>query len=439
MKRCAEFDFRVSIASRLMLALIVFSTVCAPIVRAQSRPAPRSDTLSTRVRDSLIAAVLADTLDAAVDTMSLSLPLPAMRQSFTIRPTVRTYSIGNVNASEQASYASWVARFRRATLRVDLTPVSYSGDTNTTTAERPQVGFSGVSPISGRLDLSFRSADTLRLFAQSMSFPGALTTTDAQALGAVGTSTVDLDAGALGIAARTGMRYTLTQKLGAHGVALTVRGGVEYDPKPGGTESVSWRGTTVRGALGLSRTTTSGSVGASVEMTKSHADSLGGRNLFPGGGTLNVDARAMRFFGADANGFMSLNGFYSQPLNIERPEQPTRLIPVGDFYGVAGAASIPVGRLSVLPVLSLLRESSNAVAIVSGRNTTLTARGQTAALSVGLSIPLGSHVTVTPEIGGVFGDVGQTVAAQFPRRVRSRSFDDSIRGGWVALELSVSR
>ncbi|MBC7841771.1 MAG: hypothetical protein H7099_05650 [Gemmatimonadaceae bacterium] len=423
---------------RVMLMLGVYTSLCAPIAHAQSRPATRGDTLSTRVRDSLIAAVLADTLDADVDTLALLPLLPSMRQSFTIRPTLRTYSIGNVNASEQASYASWVARFRRATLRVDLTPVSYSGDTNTTTAEHPQVGFSGVSPISGRLDLALRGADTLRVFAQSMSFPGALTTTDALALGAVGTSTVDLDAGALGIAARTGVRYTLTQRLGAHGIALTVRGGVEYDPKPTGTESVSWRGTTVRGAVGLSRVLVSGAVGASIEMTKSYSDSLGGRNLFPGGGALNVDARALRFFGSDGDGSFSLNGFYSRPLNIERPDQPTRLIPVGDFYGVTGAASIPAGRLSVLPVVSLLRETSNASAIVSGRNTTLDARGQTASISVGLSIPLGSLVTVTPEVGGVFGNVGQTVAAQFPRRVRSRSFDDSIRGGWVSLEISVS-
>ncbi len=419
--------------------LVVLAFGISPLVYAQSRPVPRADTLSTRVRDSLIAAVLADTLDADVDTTALLPLLPSFRQTVTIRPTIRRYSVGNVNASEQASYASWVGRFRHATLRLDLTPVSYSGDTNTSTVDRPQVRFSGASPISGRLDVPFRSADTVRVFAQSMSFPGALTAIDARALGAVGTSTVDLDAGALGIAARVGTRYTLTQKLGQGGVALTVRGGVEYEPKPSGTEAVSWRGTTLRGAVGVSRTAESGSVGTSIEFAKSHADSLGGRNLFPGGGTLNLDARALRYFGHDGTGFVSLNGFYSRPVNVQRPDVPTRIIPVGDFFGATASAAIPVGRVSVVPVVSLLRESSHASAIVSGRNTTLDASGQTASLSLGVSVPLGSVVTITPEVGGVFGNVGQTVSAQYPRRVRRQSFSDPIRGGWISIELSVSR
>jgi hypothetical protein len=426
---------RVSATFLVVLALVAYAPA-----RGQSRPASsRADTLSTRVRDSLLAAVLADTLDADLDTASLLPPLPTLRQTFTIRPTFRSYSVGNVNAAEQASYASWVGRFRRATVRLDFTPVWYTGDTNTTTADRPQVGFSGVSPITGRLDIPVRSSDTVRVFAQSMSFPGSLSATDTKALGVVGTSTVDLDAGALGIAARFGARYTLTQKLGANGVALTVRGGVEYDPKPSGGEVVSWRGTTVRGALGVSRTVESGSVGTSIEMSTSYADSLGGRNLYPGGGTLNLDARALRFFGDDASGFVTVNGFYSRPVNVERPDVPTRIIPIGDFFGATVAAVIPAGRVNLLPVVSLLRESSNASAIVNTRRTTLDASGQSASVSLGVSVTLGSIVTITPEVGGVFGNVGQTVSAQFPRRVLRQSFTDAIRGGWISVELSVSR
>jgi hypothetical protein len=406
---------------------------------AQARPTPRADTLSTRVRDSLIAAVLADTLDLDVDTTALMPPLPSIRQSFTVRPTMRVYTVGNVDAAEQTSYAGWVARFRRATLRVDLTPVAYTGDTSSTAKDSPQVAFNGVSPISGRLDVSIRSADTLRVFAQSMSFPGALSAADAQAIGAVGTSTIDLDAGALGIAARTGMRYTHTQHVGDNGVAITLRGGLEYDPKPGGAESVSWRGTTLRGALGIGRSTDDGSIGISAEVTKSYADSLGGRNLFPGGGTLNLDARMMRYFGDDGTGFASLNGFYSKPVNIERPDIATRIIPIGDYFGATASAAVPAGKVTFLPVLSVMRETSNATAIVSGRTTTLDASGQTVSLSLGVSLPIGHAITITPEVGGAYGNVGQTVSAQFPRRVRSRSFSDPIRGGWFALEVSVAR
>ena len=426
----------------LRISVAIFATLiiaCVPVLHAQARTVPRSDTLSTRARDSLIAAVLADTLDIAADTSLLLMPVSSFRQSFTLRPTIRRYAVGNVNAREQTSYASWVARFRLATLRVDLTPVSYAGDTNTTTTARPQVAFSGVSPVNVRLDVQVRRVDTVRVFAQTMSFPGALPRVDAQALGAVGTSTVDLDAGALGIAARAGVRYTFTQRLGSSGVALTLRGGAEYEPKPAASDAVSWRGTTLRGGIGLGRTAENGSVGASVEITKSYADSLGGRNLFPGGGTVTYDVRALRYVGSDGNGFVSINGFYAKPFGVERPDQPTRIIPVGDFGGITASAAIPAGVVTLLPVLTLQREASNATAIVSGRRTTLDASGQTAALSLGVSVPIGSFLTVTPEVGGVFGSVAQTISAQFPRRVLRQNFTDSVRGGWVALELSVSR
>jgi hypothetical protein len=301
------------------------------------------------------------------------------------------------------------------------------------------VGFSGLSPITGRLDIALRRADTLRVFAQSASLPGALSAIDAQALGAVGTSTIDLDAGALGIAARTGVRYTFTQALNDSGVALTLRGGVEYDPKPSGTEDVNWRGTTLRGAIGIGRTVTDGAMGLSLEFTKSYADSLGGKNLFPGGGTLSFDTRLIHYFGPEQAGFFSLNGFYTKPIGIQRPDVPTRIIPIGDFIGATATGAIPAGPVTLLPMLTVLRETSNANAIVSGRRTTLDASGQTGAVSLGVSIPLGRAVTITPEVGGVFGNVGQTVSAQFPRRVRSASFSDPIRGGWFALEFSVAR
>ena len=427
-----------AVAKAGLIALLC--AVLLGVLSASAKAQSRTDTLSTRVRDSLIAAVLADTLDLDVDTLALLPPLRALRQSFTVRPTLRRYSVGEINASEQASYISWVARFRRVTLRVDLTPIAYAGDTSTT-VERPQVGFNGVSPVSARLDVPVRSADTLRIFAQSMSFPGALSAIDAQALRAVGTSTIDLDAGAIGVAARVGVRYALTQTIGERGLSVALRGGVEYDPKPTltGTDAVSWRGTTVRGGVGINRVTSAASLGAMLEMTRSFADSLGGLNLFPGGGAINFDARAIRFFGQASDGFVSVNGFYSRPLDVERPDQPTRLIPVGDFAGVTVSAAKPVGKLTLLPTLSYFRESSSASAVVNRLNTRLDARGNTATAGLGLSIPVGRFLTVTPEVGGVFGSVGQQVSSQFPRRVFRQSFSDPVRGGWVALEVSITR
>lgn len=411
---------------------------------AQQRPAPQTDTLSARVRDSLIAAVLADTLDEELGEQLAATVVPTrLRQAITLRPTFRRYTVGNIDAQEQSSFASYVVRGSRASLRVDMTPVVFTGDTSLATRP-PQVSFGGVTPINARVDLRVRSRDTLRVFVQSMSFPGALSNVDALALGSVGTSTIDLDAGALGIAARTGLRYTVAQPIGDNGVSLTVRGGVEYDPKPTGTQVVSWRGTTVRGGIGLNRSTENAIVGASVEVTRSFADSLGGRNLFPGGGNVSLEGRALRYLGVDGDGLLALNAFYSQPMGIERPEQPTRLIPLGNFMGVTGTGSFPVGSLTLLPVVSVLRESSSATAMTGNVQTRLNASGYTATGSLGLSVPIGRALSVTPEIGVAYGSVGQTTTSAFPRRVgrpiqRSQGFTDAIRGGWVALEFAFTR
>jgi hypothetical protein len=423
-------------ASRAALVLLAVAPLLVTTSALAQTPRPRSDTLGTRVRDSIIAEVLADTLEL------LDEPLPVLdqrlTQAFIIRPTYRSYTVGAIRAAEQASSLSWTGRIRRATMRVDLTPLSYTGDTSTS-ASRPPVEFGGITPVSVRLDLRVRSSDTLRVFAQSMSSPGALTAAQAQAIGAVGTSTIDLDAGALGITSRLGLRYALTQPVGSNGVSLSLRTGAEYDPKPAGTDVVSWRGTTVRGLVGVSQALDDMTIGASVEMTRSFTDSLGGRNLFPGGGMLTVDARLLRYVGSDGAGFVAISGFYARPIDIERPDVATRLIPIGDFTGATATAAIPAGRLTVLPMVSVLRESSTARATLGGIPAALAASGTTASASIGVAVPLGRFVTVTPEVGGAVGSVGQTVSQRFPRRTRTQSFSDPIRGGWLTLEVSIAR
>lgn len=414
--------------------LSALTVVTSLPLAAQTRPI-RSDTLSARVRDSLIAAVLADTLDDRVEPLSMG---PSYRQSITFRPTVRSYRVGEIDAREQSAYASWVTRFRRAMVRVDFTPLTYRGDTSLA-ANRPQVSFNGASPVSARLDLRVRSADTLRIFAQTASFPSTLSSEQAQALSAVGTSTIDLDAAALGVAARIGTRYAVTQAIGSSGVAISLRGGVEYDPKPTGNDAVSWRGTTVRGGVGLSRALENTTVGAGVDVTRSFTDSLQGRNLFPGGGSISADARLLHFFGEDGTGLFTLNGFYSRPLNIERPDVATRIIPIGDFMGATMSAAIPAGALSLLPTLTVLRESSSAEATVNRVPTRRDASGTTATGSLGLLIPVGRHLSLTPEVGAAFGTVGQTTTARFPLRTRQQSFSDPIRGVFGALEITLTR
>ncbi|HYW49391.1 MAG TPA: hypothetical protein VE861_02230, partial [Gemmatimonadaceae bacterium] len=320
----------------------------------------------------------------------------------------------------------------------DFTPLAYESDTSVT-ADRPRVTVRGAAPVGGRLDLRLRSADTLRLFAQSASFPSTLTDAQAQALAAVGTSTIDVDAAALGVTARFGGRYAFTQPLGGSGMSLSLRGGVEYDPKPAGDDVVSWRGTTVRGSVGVNNVQRNTTVGASVELTRSFTDSLEGRNLFPGGGLMNAEARLLRFFGRDGTGLFALNGFYTRPVDIERPAVATRIIPIGDFMGATASMAIPAGTLTVLPTFSFLRESSRAEARVNRVPTTIDASGSTGSVSVGVLVPIGAHLTLTPEVGGAFGSVGQTTSARFPLRTRQSSFSDPIRGSWASLEITVTR
>ena len=423
---------KVSSAPTLHIAALLLTVMLAAPVAAQSRPA-RPDAASARASDSLIAAIMADTL---VPESERRAPRPAFRQSVTMRPISRRYRVGEIDAAEQGMYTSYVSRFRRATLRVDVTPVSYRGDTSAT-ASRPQVSFGGATPISGRLDLVLRSADTLRVFTQSMSMPGTLNAVDAQALGAVGTSTIDLDAAALGVAARTGMRYSLTQPLGGGGVALSFRGGVEYEPKPTGTSVVSWRGTTIRGGVGLSRSSPSTIVGSSVELTQSVTDSLGGRNQYPGGGSLTVDARLLHFAGAEGRGLVALTGFFARPIAIQRPNVATRRLPIGDFMGATASFAIPTGPWSMLPTFSVLRESSSSSSSSNGTRTTRDASGITGSASLGLQVPIGRHLTITPEGGAAFGTLGLTTSTRSALQNRRQAFNDPIRGNWFSLEISI--
>ena len=99
-----------------------------------------------------LGTVLADTLELRPSTHT---PSGRARQSVTIRPTMRSYTVGNIDAAEQGVYTSFVTRYPRATLRLDVTPLTFRGDTSGT-ANRPQVSFGGLSPVSGRLDLRVR-------------------------------------------------------------------------------------------------------------------------------------------------------------------------------------------------------------------------------------------------------------------------------------------
>ena len=101
---------------------------------------------------------------------------------------------------------------------------------------------------------------------------------------------MDLESAGFGTPAIGGGRLALAFPLG--NLVLAARAGVEAEPRPNATSPVYWRGTTLRGGLALTASTGETSVTASVDATRSTADSLSGRNLFPGGGSVTLQVLA---------------------------------------------------------------------------------------------------------------------------------------------------
>ena len=179
------------------------------------------------------------------------------------------------------------------------------------------------------------------MFARSSSDPLTLSPRQTSALSTAGTSTVDLESAGFGTPAIGGGRLALAFPLG--NLVLATRAGVEAEPRPNATSPVYWRGTTLRGGLALTASTGETSVTASVDATRSTADSLSGRNLFPGGGSVTLQVLAQL---SVLDPFDPLEDerwpvravvFYGRPYGNDRADQPNLLIPQGDLLGALTA------------------------------------------------------------------------------------------------------
>ncbi len=364
----------------------------------------------------------------------LPAPPPGVRQSVTLQSMNRGYSIGTSAISENVGLASyrWSAPDWR--LMVNASPLRYTGNGTT---------ISGVPPVSARLDWSFAHGDTLRLYGRSGSTPATLDSLQAAALGVVSVSTIDLESLALGTPAVFGARGVLSFELGGD-VTLGVRAGLEFQPKPTGTASVYWTGTTVLGGLSLSGLASDVRWTGSFDLSKSSADSLltpgdsVGRNLFQGGGSLNV---GLQFDGpltadGDATGVLGL--WYQRPLSVERPDQPNRLLPVGDTFGVFASLDVPIGDWILAPSASFSREA----AADDARTRLIRYRYETSSWAantgVALTIPLGSRVDLTPEAGATFGNADALYRVTGTGTSLRRSFTARIGGWWAGVELTIS-
>ncbi len=373
--------------------------------------------------------------DSAADPLSVA---ASVRSRITVTGTARSYRIGDSSVTERvatARYELFVDRFR---FRLDGSALRFAARADT---------IAGSLPIAVRLDAALRPGDTLTAFARSASNPFDLSTRQTAALGSAGTSTVDLESSALGTPAVGGVRAAFAFPVGE--LVLAARGGVEVEPRPDGTQPVYWRGTTLRGGLVLTTSTGDRSFTASLDATRSSADSLAGRNLFPGGGSLTLELLADV---SVPNPFDPLEderwpiralGFFARPFGNERSDQPNLIIPQGNLFGTVATILVPAGDLTFAPTLQLLRESSSSETVSGLIRNRITGTAWTAQGSLDVTISLGRTFELTPQAGYTVGSVGasfaQSTALRFGRSFRqATSFSDVIRGGWLSLQFSAA-
>lgn len=426
-----------------LLVLSAVVALTAPPLGAQARPDSASKRDSSRATSRALSdsaarvRAVADSILLEDDPEDELLPAspPGVRQSITMQSMNRGYTIGASAVSENVGLASyrWSAPDWR--VMVNGSPLRYSGN---------GTSISGVPPVSARLDWSFARGDTLRLYGRTGSSPATLDSMQTAALGAVSVSTIDLESLALGTPAMFGARGAITMDLGGD-VTLGLRAGLEYQPKPTGTASVYWTGTTVMGGLSLSGLANDVRWTGSFDLSKSSADSLlvpgdsVGRNLFQGGGSMNA---SLQFDGpltadGDATGVFGL--WYQRPLSVERPDQLNRLLPVGDTFGAFASLDVPIGDWILAPSASFSRESASDDA----RTRLVRYRYETSSWAanagVALTIPLASRLDLTPEAGATFGNADAVYqVAPGAAAIRRRGFTSKISGWWAGVELTIS-
>ena len=387
----------------------------------------------------LVAQERADSLAPRKDSVkdSVTEARAGTSQTIVLGGTARSYKIGDTTVSERVGGMTYTISSARFRLRVEGTALRYGAFSDT---------ISGSLPASARLDVIPLFGDTVTVFARTASRPGSLNSRQTEALGNAGTATLDLDAFQLGTPAVAGGGVALAYPVGS--LVLGVRGGLELEPRPSGTNPIYWRGTTFKGGVSLTGASGENQLTASVNLSSSTGDSLGGRNLFPGGGTLAMqvvtDIAIPNMVDAlDEPWPLRAAVFYSQPFNDTRNNQPDRLIPRGSVVGGLASILIPAGATLLTPSLQLLRESSSDQITQSSSRSGIDASGWTASFGLGASVPLGTYLAFEPEAGYTTGNVAatftQTVLGLGGRPISTASqFNDSIRGGWLTLELRAS-
>ena len=433
---------------RDFLQLFAASLLVAGAASAQVRPdSSKRDTIAAReasapvpVRSDSAARVraLADSLLLEDDPEDDALLNPRGReQSVSVQSMNRSYGVGAGSYNENVGLLSYRLSSGPFRLFASASPMRYNDGTTTIT---------GAPPVTLRLDWLPAAGDTLRLYARSPSSPATLDAAQALAIGAVGVSTIELDAFSLGTPAMVGARGAFSFPFDA--VTLGVRGSVEYQPKPTGSSDAYWTGTSVSGGLSLAIPTGDLRLTALLDVTNSFADSLDGRNLFQGGGSLNAEVRMDGLLGGDDGTDALFGAWYQRPFGNTRSDQPNRLVPVGSTFGAYATLSFPVGSAMLTPSVALSRESASDEAASATGKYRYSAGSWAVNGGLAWSIPLSGTIDIVPEAGMAFGNADASFVATtilgggLPGRrgrpvTSTQNFSSNIRGFWFALELAI--
>lgn len=391
--------------------------------------------------------------DTGVTLADLATPT-RWRQTLVLRGTARRYDVDERSATdygiaERAGLVSYQLRGRHLQVRAELVPLAYDATPVGGTATR----LSGLTPAQLRVDWRWRDGDTTRIYARSGTRPAVLDTVQSRALGASGTSTLDLEATAFGAQPMLGVRHATRLPIDDDN-AIGLRAAVETSPQPSGTDFAYWTGTTVRAGASWQRALgAAASARLGADVSRSFAGDLGGRNLFPGGGAVLLDARASGMLdGEDGRWFGAVQANWTRPFANPNADNLARLIPQGEFGGLNALVSAEVGPITVGPTLALLRESSDAEGRflvanpLGGRPLSNTVRksgsGWSAALGLSATWSVGDLVDVTVEGAATRGGIDLREVEQVrgpagrPIGTRETRRENSIGGGWLALDVA---
>ncbi len=358
----------------LLLAMVA-PVLSPPVLQAQGLPADSMRRVHRIPIDSLASSV----------TQQLSLSVLSRR-----------FSVEGVPVSELMAPFEWRVTAPHLAAMVSGSPIRFAVD--------PTVMRAWI-PTRLQVDLVPWAGDTVSVYGHTGSRPVNLDTLQGEAIGTVSTSVLDVGAMELGIPAQMGARLVISRPVGT--VHLGVSAAIEQDARPPANGLAWYQGTTLSGALMATIPVGEKTLAVSAYLSSSRADSLGGRNQFPGGGTRGLTASLSGEAGPDHAISYAVDAYFEKPFGNARNDQVTRALPLGTYAGWSASADITTRRVTWTPTLSWAREASDARVSVQQAlqfvSTTLHSEATSWSADLLADIPLRAGVVLMPRLGVTTG------------------------------------